>query len=126
MSLRVDQLALDLAIQARAIGPPTQEAFLTALQGLIAASGERLTPATVTRVGAELQAALSSAGGAHCHARVADDFSSAFGEGPEKGDENGQKNRAEREGWRGGRVRWGRGKGGEKGGYARLLAERTI
>ena len=67
MSPRVDALAADLVKNDPAAEPRLREAQLWALRGILLASGGRLTPATVTRVGSQLQAMLSDAGVGFTH-----------------------------------------------------------
>ena len=62
MSLRVDALAGDLAASAAAAEPNSREAVLTALRGLLLASGERLSPPVLSKLGTSLQALLLNAG----------------------------------------------------------------
>ena len=62
MSSRVDLLATDLVKNDPAAEPRLREAQLWALRGILMASGARLAPATVTRVGSQLQSMLSDAG----------------------------------------------------------------
>eukprot|EP00884_Botryococcus_braunii_P017377 jgi/Botrbrau1/4322/Bobra.0232s0014.1 len=62
LSPRASQLAEDLAVQARSTVPPLQEAYLTALKGVLASAGERIAGPSLSLIGQELQAAASSAG----------------------------------------------------------------
>ena len=62
MSPRVDALATDLAKNEPDAEPILREARLTALRGILLASGDRLAAATLSTVGGQLQAMLSSAG----------------------------------------------------------------
>ena len=62
MSPRIDALATDLVKNDPGAEPRLREAQLWALRGILLASGDRLTPATVARVGPQLQSMLSDAG----------------------------------------------------------------
>eukprot|EP00891_Asterochloris_glomerata_P006557 jgi/Astpho2/6557/e_gw1.00099.3.1_t len=62
MSPRVDQLATDLSNNARAADASIKEAYLTALQGLYASSGDRLKPEVLSTTGRAVQGMQSSAG----------------------------------------------------------------
>jgi hypothetical protein len=62
MAPRLDQLVSDLAAAAAAADPAASEAYATALRGALAASGERLVPETLAKVGAALRGALARAG----------------------------------------------------------------
>jgi len=62
MSPRIDALATDLVKNDPGAEPRLREAQLWALRGILLASGDRLTPATVARVGSQLQSMLSDAG----------------------------------------------------------------
>ena len=62
MSMRVDQLATDLVNNAKAADPAIQEAYLTALKGMLLSTGQRLSPAVLSRAGEALQSMMSSAG----------------------------------------------------------------
>lgn len=62
MSARVDQLASDLATSGRTAEAPLRDAFLAALTNVLAASGERVSPAVLTTLTASLVEALRSVG----------------------------------------------------------------
>ena len=62
MSLRVDQLATDLATNAKTAEPALREAYLTALRGMLASVGSRLSPAVLSSTGAVLQGMMGTAG----------------------------------------------------------------
>ncbi|KAK9804294.1 hypothetical protein WJX72_005256 [[Myrmecia] bisecta] len=62
MSLRVDQLANDLVANARTAPPAIQEAYLTALRGLLAASGARLSSNVISATCSALQDLMAAAG----------------------------------------------------------------
>lgn len=62
LSPRAGQLAEDLAVQAHSTVPPLQEAYLTALKGVLASAGERIAGPSLSLIGQELQAIASSAG----------------------------------------------------------------
>ena len=62
MSMRVDQLATDLINNARAADPAIQEAYLTALRGMLLSTGQRLSPAVLSKAGETLQSMMATAG----------------------------------------------------------------
>lgn len=62
LSMRVDNLAGDLIANAVAAEPSVREAYLTALRGMLATSGARLSPAVVTRAGTSLRQLMDGAG----------------------------------------------------------------
>lgn len=62
LSARADALAADLSNHAITASGGSQEAYLTALRGVLAASGPKLTPATLSKAGAALQELVSSPG----------------------------------------------------------------
>lgn len=62
MSTRVDALASDLIKQAQLASGGMREPYLTALDGVLANGGARLSVATRTVVGEGLRDLLSSAG----------------------------------------------------------------
>lgn len=62
MALRLDQLVSDLAASAKTAEPAVKEAYLTALQGALVVSGDRLSEETLGKVGAAVQSTISSAG----------------------------------------------------------------
>ncbi|KAK9840722.1 hypothetical protein WJX81_000165 [Elliptochloris bilobata] len=62
LSTRVDNLAGDLIASACAAEPSGREAYLTALRGLLATSGARLSPAVISRAGTALRQLMDSAG----------------------------------------------------------------
>ncbi|KAI3427088.1 hypothetical protein D9Q98_007027 [Chlorella vulgaris] len=62
LSMRVDQLVSDLSTGARTAEPAIQEAYLRALHGALLSSGDRLSPETISKVGAALKAVTSAAG----------------------------------------------------------------
>lgn len=65
LSARVDQLTADLAASAAsAPEPDTRVAYLQALRGALAASGPRLTPATMAKVEEALGTAFAAGGAA--------------------------------------------------------------
>ena len=64
MSLRVDQLAADLGSSAKSAEPALREAYLTALRGMLASVGARLSPAVLASTGAVLQGMMATAGSA--------------------------------------------------------------
>lgn len=68
MSMRVDQLATDLINNAKLADPAIQEAYLTALRGMLLSTGQRLSPAVLSKAGETLQSMMAGAG-AHvmCH-----------------------------------------------------------
>lgn len=62
MSMRVDQLATDLINNAKMADPAIQEAYLTALRGMLLSTGHRLSPAVLSKAGEALQSMMSTAG----------------------------------------------------------------
>jgi hypothetical protein len=62
MSMRVDNLANDLVASACAAEPSGREAYLTALRGLLATSGARLSPAVISKAGNALRQLMDGAG----------------------------------------------------------------
>lgn len=62
MSPRVDALANDLLAQAAAASPGLRETYFTALGGVLASSGSRLSPLTRAAAGDALQSQMASAG----------------------------------------------------------------
>lgn len=62
MSMRVDQLATDLINNAKMADPAIQEAYLTALRGMLLSTGQRLSPTVLSKVGEALQSMMSTAG----------------------------------------------------------------
>jgi hypothetical protein len=62
MALRLDQLVGDLATGAVTAEPDVAEAYLTALEGALIASGDRLTPETLAKVGNAAKQAVAGAG----------------------------------------------------------------
>ena len=62
MSARVDALANDLVAQAQAAPMGLKESYLTALSGVLAGSGGRLSPATRSAAGQALQNLMAAAG----------------------------------------------------------------
>ena len=62
MSMRVDQLATDLINNAKLADPAIQEAYLTALRGMLLSTGQRLSPSVLSKAGEALQSMMSSAG----------------------------------------------------------------
>ncbi len=62
MSPRIDALASDLTKFEPDAEPILREARLTALRGILLASGARMAAATLSKVGAQLQTMLSNAG----------------------------------------------------------------
>ena len=68
MSMRVDQLASDLINNAKLADPAIQEAYLTALRGMLLSTGQRLSPAVLSKAGETLQSMMVAAGAhAMCH-----------------------------------------------------------
>lgn len=55
-------LRADLSTGARTAEPAIQEAYLRALHGALLSSGDRLSPETISKVGAALKAVTSAAG----------------------------------------------------------------
>lgn len=62
MSMRVDTLANDLLRNAQQIAADLKEAYLIAMKGVLASSGQRLSPTTLASAGAALQGLLGSSG----------------------------------------------------------------
>ena len=62
MSMRVDQLATDLINNAKMADPAIQEAYLTALRGMLLFTGQRLSPNVLSKAGEALQSMMNSAG----------------------------------------------------------------
>ena len=62
MSARVDALANDLVAQAQAAATGLKESYLTALAGVLAGCGGRLSPATRSAAGQALQNLMAAAG----------------------------------------------------------------
>ena len=62
LSTRVDALAGDLCACAGGADPGPCEAYLTALRGVLVAAGHRLSPSTLSRVGAALGILRTAAG----------------------------------------------------------------
>ena len=62
MSVRVDTLANDLVRNAQDAVPSLKEAYFTALKGVLASSGQRLSASTLAAAGSAVQAILRSAG----------------------------------------------------------------
>ena len=62
MSMRVDQLATDLINNAKLADPAIQEAYLTALRGMLLSTGQRLSPAVLSKAGETLQSMMAGAG----------------------------------------------------------------
>lgn len=62
MSLRVDQLAGDLLTSAHMAEGGIREAQLSAVRGVLLASGDRLSAPLITKLGASLETMLSNAG----------------------------------------------------------------
>ena len=62
MALRLDQLVSDLATGAVSAEPAVCEAYLTALEGALVASGDRLSQETLVKVGAASREAMGNAG----------------------------------------------------------------
>lgn len=62
MSMRVDQLATDLINNAKLADSAIQEAYLTALRGMLLSTGQRLSPSVLSKAGEALQSMMSSAG----------------------------------------------------------------
>jgi len=62
MSARVDALANDLVGNAQKAAVGVKQSYLVALQGVLASSGQRLTPATLIACGTALQELIASAG----------------------------------------------------------------
>ncbi len=70
MSMRVDALATDLTNNAKVAEPALAEAYLTALRGMLASVGERISPAVLSTSGAALQELMASAGARHTLCRL--------------------------------------------------------
>lgn len=66
MSTRVDQLARDLSNNASSVEPALREAYLTALKGVLASVGERITPPVLSSAGGVLQDMMATAGAFPC------------------------------------------------------------
>ena len=66
MSMRVDQLATDLVNNAKMADPAIQEAYLTALRGMLLSTGHRLSPPVLSKAGEALQSMMSAAGRLAC------------------------------------------------------------
>ncbi len=62
MSMRVDQLAGDLTTNARTADPALRESYLTALCGMLASVGERISPQVLTSTGGALQELMAATG----------------------------------------------------------------
>ena len=62
MSVRVDTLANDLVRNAQDAAPSLKEAYFTALKGVLASSGQRLSASTLAAAGNAVQSILQSAG----------------------------------------------------------------
>ena len=62
LSMRVDNLANDLVSNACTAEPSGREAYLTALRGMLATCGARLSPATISRAGTALRQLMDGAG----------------------------------------------------------------
>ncbi len=62
MSMRVDQLAGDLTTNARTAEPALRESYLTALCGMLASVGERISPQVLTSTGGTLQELMAATG----------------------------------------------------------------
>ena len=62
MSLRVDQLARDLFNNASSVEQALREAYLTALKGVLASVGDRISPPVLSSAGATLQDVMATAG----------------------------------------------------------------
>ena len=62
MSMRVDQLATDLINNAKMADLAIQEAYLTALRGMLLSTGHRLSPPVLSKAGEALQSMMSTAG----------------------------------------------------------------
>ena len=60
MALRLDQLVSELAVGAATAEPAIAEAYLTALEGALVASGDRLSAETLSKVGNAVQEAMVS------------------------------------------------------------------
>lgn len=67
MSMRVDQLASDLSANAKTAEPALRESYLTALCGMLASVGARISPQVLSSTGASLQELLASTGVLSCH-----------------------------------------------------------
>ena len=62
MSMRVDQLAGDLTTNAKTAKPALRESYLTALCGMLASVGERISPQVLSSTGSTLQELMASTG----------------------------------------------------------------
>ena len=62
LSTRVDNLAGDLVSNACTAEPSGREAYLTALRGMLATCGARLSPAVISRAGTALRQLMGGAG----------------------------------------------------------------
>ncbi len=62
MSVRVGTLANDLIRNAQDAAPNMKEPYFTALKGVLASSGQRLSPPTLSAAGSAVQNLLASAG----------------------------------------------------------------
>ena len=62
MSMRVDQLAGDLTTNARTAEPALRESYLTALCGMLASVGGRISPQVLTSTGGALQELMAGTG----------------------------------------------------------------
>ena len=62
LSTRVDNLAGDLVSNACTAEPSGREAYLTALRGMLATCGARLSPAVISRAGTALRQLMDGAG----------------------------------------------------------------
>ncbi len=62
MSMRVDQLASDLSASAKRAEPALRDSYLTALCGMLASVGERISPQVLSSTGASLQELVASTG----------------------------------------------------------------
>lgn len=68
MSMRVDQLAGDLTTNAKTAEPALRESYLTALCGMLASVGERISPQVLSSTGAALQELMTATGLERCPA----------------------------------------------------------
>ena len=68
MSMRVDQLAGDLTTNAKTAEPALRESYLTALCGMLASVGGRISPQVLSTTGATLQELMAATGVQHLHA----------------------------------------------------------
>lgn len=62
MSMRVDQLAGDLTTNAKTAEPGLRESYLTALCGMLASVGERISPQVLSSTGGTLQELMATTG----------------------------------------------------------------